>query len=129
MKGEFPNAQVSHTIAHYLVAISHLLKEQGYARNIDIAKHLGRTRGSVSMTLKHMEQRGLVMFDENKFVKLTELGAKIGEQCMGAKRAVSLFLHRVLGVNMCTALRDACRIEHQLSSETITRLTEFMRVR
>ena len=124
---ESQNINISHTVAHYLIAIYELLEERGYARNADIAKQLGRTRGSVSITLRHMAKRNLVEFDENRFVRLTDLGVQLTHQCLGAKRAVSTFFQRVLGVTKHVALKDACKIEHQLSRETIQGLITFLK--
>jgi DtxR family transcriptional regulator, Mn-dependent transcriptional regulator len=117
---------VSHSIAHYLICIHQLMDQPGYARSIDIAKKLGRTRGTVSVVLKRMSEVGLIQYDENNFIKLTEQGHEISHRVMGSKLAVSKFLQEVLGVNQEVALMDACRIEHHLSRETIQALVDYL---
>ena len=117
---------VSHSIAHYLVCIHQLLDTSGYARNIDVAKHMGRTRGTVSVILKRMVQEDLLSFDENNFIKLTEKGHEITHRVLGSKIAVSKFLHEVLGVSEEVSVRDACKIEHHLSRETVQHLVDYL---
>ena len=50
---------LSHSMAHYLMAIHQLKEEKGYARGIDIAKLLGLTKGSVSLALKKLKAKEL----------------------------------------------------------------------
>lgn len=120
---------VSHSIAHYLVCIHQLLDTSGYARNIDVAKHMGRTRGTVSVVLKRMVQDALILFDSNSFIKLTEKGHEITHRVLGSKIAVSKFLHEVLGVSKDVAVKDACRVEHHLSRETVQHLVDYLNSR
>ena len=46
---EFENNQVTHSAAHYLMAIDHLHEEFGYARVTNVADVLEISRGAASM--------------------------------------------------------------------------------
>ena len=48
----FEQHPLTHSMAHYLMAISELRAEHGYARATDVAKRLGVTKGSASIALK-----------------------------------------------------------------------------
>ncbi|MGA0369185.1 MAG: metal-dependent transcriptional regulator, partial [Kiritimatiellia bacterium] len=76
---EFEENQITHSAAHYLMAIKQLLEDHGYARVTDIAKALNITRGSCSISLKPLKKRGLVLEDENRFLKLSEEGQRLAE--------------------------------------------------
>lgn len=45
---EFEENSISHSVAHYLLAIDALKADNGYARSIDIARELDITPGSCS---------------------------------------------------------------------------------
>jgi len=49
---EFEENDISHSAAHYLMAIDKLRGDYGYARSIDIARELDISPGSCSTGLK-----------------------------------------------------------------------------
>ena len=51
---EFEENEISHSAAHYLLAIDELHEDMGYARSIDIARELDITAGSCSTGLKSL---------------------------------------------------------------------------
>lgn len=123
---EFDTVTVTHSVSHYLGAIAHLTEENGYARAVDVARYLEITRGSVSLALRTLKGRDLVLEDENRFLVLSEDGRRIVEQILARRRLVVDFLEGVLGVNPRQAEIDACKVEHLLSDEACQRLGEFL---
>jgi len=112
--GENP---VTHSVAHHLVAIEELHASHGYARVSDVARQLGITRGSASLTLKGLKQRGLVVEDDNRFISLSSSGREL-VQGIRAKRAVlEQFMVHVLRMPPAAAVTDTCKIEHLVSKE------------
>ncbi len=51
---KYEEHEVTHSVVHYLFSIDVLLAEKGYARATDIAKMLGITPGSCSISLKKL---------------------------------------------------------------------------
>jgi Mn-dependent DtxR family transcriptional regulator len=125
---EFEDNQITHSAAHYLMAIKQLLEDHGYARVTDIAKSLNITRGSCSISLKPLKKRGLVVEDENRFLKLSEEGQRLAELVELNDKLLELLFGEVLGVDQDQAEIDACKIEHLLSIEVSTRLSAFVKV-
>ena len=123
---EFEENQLTHSAAHYLMTIHELLESNGYARVTDIAKRLNITRGSCSISLRPLKKKGLVIEDENKFLKLSDEGLRLAVQVERNDELLEGFLHEVLGVDGEQAEIDACKIEHLLSIETSVRLATFM---
>ncbi len=117
----FEHEPVSHPVAHYLVTVSELLEEYGYARVSDVARRIGITRGSASITLKSLRQKGLVTEDGRRFLGLSETGGRIAESVLAKRRIMKDLMVRVLGVSEDQAKKDTCEIEHLLSSETAKR--------
>lgn len=123
---EFEDNQVTHSMAHYLMAIQDLLKEQGYARVTDVARQLEITPGSASVSIKALKTKGFVTEDRNRFLGLTEHGQKIAHDIHIANRSFIHFFSEVLGVSDEQSEIDSCKIEHLVSAETRDRLVMFL---
>lgn len=119
---EFDQNPISHSVAHHLVAIAELLDEYGYARVSDVARRLEITRGSVSVTLKGLKQRGLVTEDERRFLGLSDEGDRIARGVMTKKQVLKGLFMELLGVPEDQADMDTCKIEHLVSDETAARV-------
>ena len=115
---EFDQNLVSHSAAHHLTTIQFLLDEFGYARVSDVARHLGITRGSVSVTLKGLRHRGLVVEDEHKHLSLSAEGQRIARGIRTKRILIQALFRDVLGVPDEIAEQDACKIEHLISDLT-----------
>lgn len=123
---KYDEAEPSHSTAHHLMAIHQLLKRNGYARGIDVAKYLNITRGSVSLTLTKLKDKNYVLEDANKFYRLTEQGEQIVNSVLCKRHAAQLFLREALQLPEEIAEFDACKIEHLLSHKTGEKLLVFM---
>jgi len=123
---EFEKNELTHSAAHYLMAIDSLREEFGYARVTDVAVKLDVSRGAASMSIAHLKKRGWVTEDPNRFLLLAEEGhamAKIVEQNY---RILSKFFTEILGSPKEIALSDACKMEHLISPETSQRLEKLI---
>jgi Mn-dependent DtxR family transcriptional regulator len=125
---EFEDNQITHSAAHYLMAIRQLLDDHGYARVTDIAKALNITRGSCSISLKTLKKRHLVVEDENRFLKLSPEGLRLAELVELNDKLLEILFGEVLGIDQEQAEIDACKIEHLLSIEASTKLSAFVNV-
>ena len=125
---EFEASEVTHSVAHHLLAIHELGRNYGgWARVSDIARQLDITRGSVSINLRSIKKRGLVLEDDHRQVKLSPEGLRIVRGLLAKKAALAAFLQQVLGVAPAQADVDSCKIEHLLSDATAERLIQFLR--
>ena len=120
---DFEKNPVTHSMAHYLTAVDSLRKDLGYARATDVADFLDVSRGAASMALSQLKKRGWVAEDPNRFLLLTDEGARIAEIVERNFGILSQFFERVLGMHHNRALSDACKMEHLVSMETGQRLT------
>lgn len=110
----------------YLEAILVLGKEKPVVRVKDVSDRLGVTRPSVVLAFAGLEARGLVRHERYGGVELTPAGRRVARETDRRHRLVKEFLVRALGVTEATADKDACRMEHNLSAETVSRLVEFI---
>ena len=123
---EFDNNEITHSMAHYLMAIHELHRRQGYARVTDVARELEITPGSASVSIKTLKSRGWVEEDHNRFLKLSTDGEKLAHEITVNNRLMVQFLTEVLGMDVGQASIDACKVEHLVSSDTRRKLLQFM---
>ena len=123
---EFEKNELTHSAAHYLMAIDSLREELGYARVTDVAEKLDVSRGAASMFITQLKKRGWVKEDPNRFLLLTDRGEAVVNLVEHNFRIVSRFFTDFLKVEKDIAFADACKIEHLLSLETGKRLLGLM---
>ncbi len=124
---EFEKNDITHSAAHYLMAIDALRESLGYARVTDVAEMLEVSRGAASMAISQLKKRGWVSEDPNRFLLLTEEGKQMAHLVEHNFRILSKFFEEVLGVGKDVAMSDACKMEHLMSLETGQRLVWLMR--
>ena len=114
---------VTEAVENYLETILILSKAQSDVHAIDICSYLGYSRPTVSIILKKMKDDELVNVDSDNHITLTEKGREIAEKIYERHNVISaFFIHLCLKKDQ--ALEDACKIEHDLSSETFQLLKE-----
>jgi DtxR family Mn-dependent transcriptional regulator len=123
---QFEENNITHSAAHHLLAIMELKEQRGYARVTDVAKQLNITTGSASTNLKSLKSKGLIIEDENRFLKLSPEGETLAKAVVTRKRVFERFLVDVLKVTPEQAEIDACKTEHLISGETARKLQKFM---
>ena len=124
---EFDKSRVTHSAAHYMMAIDNLRKDFGYARVTDVADWLEVSRGAASMALAQLKKRKLVTQDPRRFLLLTEEGERVVRQIEQNYGILSQFFEEMLGVPREEAQADACKMEHLMSLETGRRMLWLMR--
>ena len=125
---EYAAHEVTHSVAHYLIALLDLHDRRGYARVSDVAKSLDVTKGSVSVQMKQLKERGFVIEDENRFLKLTDLGESEARKVIENRRIFTEFLTGILNLDKEEAEVDACKVEHLVSEETAQKLLRLSQV-
>ena len=108
---------VSEAIENYLETIHILSLKQSEVHAVDICSYLGYSRPTVSIVLRQMRENGLVTVNDDNHIYLTAEGRAIATMIYERHTLLSELLIS-LGVSPETALRDACKIEHDLSEET-----------
>ena len=101
----------------YLKTIYVLSKKSSQVRAIDVGEYMGFSKPSVSRALGLLKEDGLLIKDENGFLKLTEAGTAIAERIYARHEVLSRLLIDI-GVDEKTAMDDACRVEHYISDTT-----------
>jgi DtxR family transcriptional regulator, Mn-dependent transcriptional regulator len=117
---------VTESLEMYLETIGLLRERDNVARVTDIARELGVSKPSVHAALHELERRGLIEHEFYGEVFLSESGKAAAAEIRRRHELLTAFLRNVVGVGPETAERDACRIEHYLSKETMDKIAERM---
>ena len=114
-------SEVGKSAEDYLESMLILKEKNGYIRSVDIAEHLGVTKPSVSNAMKRLREEGYIEMNRSGFITVTPKGMDIADKIYTRhKKLTSYFI--ALGVDPEIAEEDACRIEHDISDETIDAL-------
>ena len=105
----------------YLEAILVLQKQKGMVRSVDIARHMEVSKPSVSHAVTTLKEGGFLTMDDDFFLHLTDLGRQVAEQTYEKHRFFTDLLTEA-GVDPALAERDACRMEHVISQESVEHL-------
>jgi len=111
---------------NYLETILLLKKKSGYVRAVDVANELNFSKPSVSRALGILKNAGYVEIEPNGNILLTPLGEEKAGEIYERHRLITRFLVMTLGVSDEIASADACRIEHFLSSESFSKIREYV---
>ena len=117
---------MTNSLEDYLETIYLLVQENGQARVRDVALALHVKMPSVIKAVLELKKHGYVTQEPYGAVNLTEDGTRMASDILGRHTLLKDFL-MVLKVSDKIADKDACAMEHFLSPETLTRITEFVK--
>jgi DtxR family Mn-dependent transcriptional regulator len=117
---------MTQSLEDYLEMVS-FLADEGEVRVTDIAARLEVSKPSVLTALKVLEERGFIEHQRYRNVTLTKEGEKRAMEIRRRHHFLTVFLRDVVGVDAKTAERDACKMEHILSEETLEKMRELVR--
>ena len=111
---------------NYLETILLLQQRQGFVRSVDVASELGYSKASVSRAMGILKREGYVEMAGSGEITLTELGRQKALEIYERHHLITEYLTRTLGIDFEIASRDACRIEHVISTATFQRIKEIV---
>ena len=109
----------------YLETIHVLLKEKTNVRSIDVVEHMGFSKPSVSRAIGLLKKGGYVTVDADGYISLTDVGAAVANKIYERHNAITRLLIK-LGVKAETAAADACKMEHDISDESLEAIKNFL---
>jgi DtxR family Mn-dependent transcriptional regulator len=109
----------------YIETIDEVQREKGYAKVKDVAEALDVGLPTVTEMFGKLDEAGLINYQKWSGVTLTEEGQAMADELREKHRTLREFL-TILGVPEDVADGDACAMEHNVSAETLDRLTRFV---
>lgn len=117
---------ITPALENYLKIILELNEIGGEARVTSISERFGVTKATVSQTVKKLMNYGLVAKDVNGAILLTNFGKEKAIEVRNRNLIIKGFLTEVLGVDKQISEKDACKMEHLISCETIQKLEGYL---
>lgn len=111
---------------NYLETIYILSKKLPVVRSVDIATELNFKKPSVSVAMKHLREKELIVVSDAGFITLTEEGLAQAE-AIYERHTILTKMFKLLGVSDETAAEDACLIEHVLSDESFEAIKKHLK--
>ncbi len=119
------STELTPALEDYLETIFLLERDRGYVRVRDIAKARNVRSGSVSPALKRLAELGLVQYVRRESIGLTESGKAAARRVVARHDLLSRFFTEVLQMDPDSAEREACAMEHNLSSKGMDKFARF----
>ena len=101
--------------------------EGGLVRAVDIANELRFSKPSVSRGLGQLKEKGLITIAKTGNLEFTPEGLQHAKNIFHRHQILTLFLQDIAKVPADVAQRDACRIEHVISDESMAGLEDFLK--
>ncbi len=109
----------------YLETIYVLSKEHKSVHSVDVSEHMGYSKPSVSRAIGLLKNAGYVTMAEDGALTLTPEGQKVAMKIFERHTVLTALLVR-LGVDPETAAEDACKMEHDISDESLSAIKAFV---
>ena len=119
---------MTQSLEDYLETVS-FLADEGEVRVTDIASRLEVSKPSVLTALKILEEQGFLEHKRYGSVLLTQKGMLQAAAIRERHSFLTAFLRNILEVGEETAEKDACKMEHLLSEETLEKMRAFVKAR
>ena len=113
-------------VENYLETIFMLGYGGNRVRSVDIANEMEYSKPTISIAMKNLRANGYIAVDENGHITLTEIGQGIAMKMYERHKLISDWL-MWLGVSKETAMRDACKIEHDISEESFAAMQRHIK--
>ena len=107
----------------YLEAVLMLHRKQGMVRSVDLARHMGYSKPSISHAVSILRDGGFLMMDKDGFLHLTDVGQEVAERIYERHRFFTQWLIDA-GIDPETAEQDACRMEHSISQKSFEQVRD-----
>lgn len=117
--------KIMESAENYLETILILRNRLPKVRSIDIVNELGFSKPSVSVAMKGLREKNLIIMDKDGYISLTDAGLEIAEMIYERHTILTDWL-TYLGVDPRIAAEDACRIEHVVSKESFEKIKEHI---
>ena len=110
----------------YLGAIYRLMEENKDVKSVDVAEYLNVSKPSVSEMLKSMDNDGFIRYKKYSKIKLTKKGFDSARNMTTRHRIIEAFLKEMLKINQKMVHKEAHKLEHAFSNESIERIRKLL---
>ncbi|MDD7021240.1 MAG: metal-dependent transcriptional regulator [Aeromonadales bacterium] len=102
-------------------------RDDAIVRAVDIANELRFSKPSVSRGLGQLKDKGLITIAPSGCIEFTPEGLEKARHIFRRHQVLTALLQEVARVPSDIAQRDACRVEHVISDETMLGIEKFLK--
>ncbi len=121
------NDDITASLEDYLEAVFVLHEQHKSVRMTDIADFLDVSKPSVNRAIGTLKDAGYLNHETYGEITLTSSGKSKAKAVLKRHTLLKNFLTSTLGVDSEVAEKDACRMEHVMSNESISKLSDFLK--
>ena len=112
----------------YLEAVLMLQQRHGMVRSVDLARHMGYSKPSISHAVGVLRGGGFLTVDQDGFLHLTDVGHEVAEKIYERHQFFTQWLIGA-GIDPETAEQDACRMEHTISQKSFEHIRDSYQIK
>ena len=116
---------ITKSLEDYIEYIYTSISNDKELKAIDIAKKFNISRASVSEALIRLCELGLVIYEGRKGILVTEKGEIEAKRVIKKHQILLNFFNKTLNVEYEKASDNACKIEHVIDDDVVSRLEKF----
>ena len=116
---------ITKSLEDYIEYIYTSLSNGEELKAIDIAKKFNISRASVSEALIRLCELGLVIYEGRKGIIVTEKGEIEAKRVIKKHQILLNFFNKTLNIEFEKASDNACKIEHVIDDDVVSRLEKF----
>jgi len=117
---------LSHSLEDYLEAVYIISKEKKVVRVKKVAEFLNVKTPSAVDAISKLREKGLLEHEKYGYLELTKKGIDKAKIIYKKHEEIFKFLNLFLGMDEKTSERDACGMEHHVSSKTLDKIIYLM---
>ncbi|MGC9172426.1 DtxR family transcriptional regulator [Caldisericum sp.] len=119
---------LSESLEDYLIDLLELSEKSFAVRLVDLARKRLVSLPSALEAVKILEKKNFLIHETRGYIKLTDYGLEQAKKIYEKKKILLQFLVDVLGVDLEVAIRDAHKLEHDISQETFEAIKKFTKL-
>lgn len=119
---------LSESLEDYLIDLLELSENSFAVRLVDLARKRLVSLPSALEAVKILEKKNFLIHETRGYIKLTDYGLEQAKKIYEKKKILLQFLVDVLGVDLEVAIRDAHKLEHDISQETFEAIKKFTKL-
>jgi len=116
------SVKLTPSLEDYLETILQLENKNRVARVKDIAASLNVQMPSVSGALKSLKAKGMIDYEKNSYINLTDEGMAIAVKVYKKHKLLVSFFKNVLLLDDEKATEIGCKVEHVIDIDTVLKL-------
>ena len=117
--------KLTSSLEDYLETLYLIIEKNNNVKAVDISRALGVSRASTTEALKKLAEKKLINYGRYNSISMTQKGIEVAKEVIKKHNSLCVFFEKVLGASHKEAQENACKIEHIVSKDILSRIIAF----